>query len=87
MVPPYLVDGPRTRKDLADYYHEVSRTDHFAGLLRKELKKQKIDGDTYLIYMSDNGRPFPRCKTRLYDDGIKTPFIICLLYTSPSPRD
>ena len=76
MVPPYLVDGPQTRKDLADYYHEVSRTDHFAGLLRKELKKQKIDGDTYLIYMSDNGRPFPRCKTRLYDDGIKTPFII-----------
>ena len=26
--------------------------------------------------MSDNGRPFPRDKTRMYDSGMKTPFII-----------
>jgi arylsulfatase A-like enzyme len=26
--------------------------------------------------MADNGRPFPRCKTRLYDSGIKMPFVI-----------
>jgi arylsulfatase A-like enzyme len=26
--------------------------------------------------MSDNGRPFPRDKTTLYDGGIKTPFLI-----------
>lgn len=75
-VPPYLVDGPLTRKDLAEYYHEVSRTDHYAGELRAELKRQGIEDNTYFIYMSDNGRPFPRCKTRLYDSGIKTPLII-----------
>ncbi|MGB7345124.1 MAG: sulfatase, partial [Pirellulaceae bacterium] len=75
-VPPYLVDSETTREDLASYYHEVSRSDTFAGKLREELDNQGITGDTYLIYMSDNGRPFPRCKTRLYDSGIKSPLII-----------
>ena len=46
------------------------------GQLCKELKEQGIEKDTYIIYMTDNGRPFPRCKTRLYDSGIRTPFLI-----------
>ena len=46
------------------------------GHLIAELKRQKIEDNTYVIYMTDNGRPFPRCKTRLYDSGIKTPFLI-----------
>jgi arylsulfatase A-like enzyme len=25
--------------------------------------------------MADNGRPFPRAKTRLHDSGMKTPFV------------
>ncbi|MCA9216134.1 MAG: sulfatase [Planctomycetales bacterium] len=75
-VPPFLVNGPLTRQDFADYYHEVSRTDTFAGRIRTELQAQGIERDTYFIYMSDNGRPFPRCKTRVYDSGVKSPFII-----------
>jgi arylsulfatase len=75
-VPPFLYDGPVTREDLASYYHEVSRTDTYAGKLRAELERQGIADNTYIIYCSDNGRPFPRCKTRLYDSGIKTPLII-----------
>lgn len=72
-VPPYLYDGQVTRKDLADYMHEVSRTDYYTGQLRKELKKQAIEKDTCIICLADNGRPLPRCKTRLYDSGIRTP--------------
>lgn len=75
-VPPYLFDGPKTREDLAAYFHEVSRTDTFAGRLRDELRRQGVEGDTYVIYMADNGRPFPRCKTRVYDSGVRTPFIV-----------
>ncbi len=75
-VPPMLFDGPETRADLAGYYHEISRTDHYLGEILNELKRQGIENNTYIIYMSDNGRPFPRCKTRLYDSGIKTPFIV-----------
>ncbi len=75
-VPPFLYDGPKTRQDLADYYHEVSRTDYFMGKLREELKRQGILENTYIIYTADNGRPFPRSKVRLYDSGIKTPFLV-----------
>jgi arylsulfatase len=46
------------------------------GRLRKELDRQGVGNNTFLIYMADNGRPFPRCKTRLYDSGIKSPLII-----------
>lgn len=72
-VPPYLIDGPRTRQDLAEYFSEVSRTDYYAGKLIAELERQGVAGNTYFVYTADNGRPFPRCKTRLYDSGVKTP--------------
>ncbi|MEY3393774.1 MAG: hypothetical protein RL346_10 [Verrucomicrobiota bacterium] len=75
-VPPYMVDGPETRKDLAAYYGEVSRSDLHVGKLMAELERQGIAGNTYLVYCSDNGRPFPRCKTRMYDSGSQTPLII-----------
>jgi len=75
-VPPMLYDGPLTRKELARFYHEVSRTDHYAGELMRELKAQGVLENTYFIYCSDNGRPFPRCKTYLYDSGTRTPLII-----------
>jgi N-sulfoglucosamine sulfohydrolase len=76
IIPPYLVDTPGTRRDLAQYYHEVSRFDHFIGLVTTELKKQGILKNTMIVIAADNGRPFPRCKSRLYDSGIKTPWVI-----------
>jgi N-sulfoglucosamine sulfohydrolase len=76
IVPPYLPDNDSTRKDLALYYDEISRMDSYIGKVMAELKKQGVDENTLVIYMSDNGRPFPRAKTRMYDSGIKTPFIV-----------
>jgi len=76
VVPPYMVDTPETRKDLAQYYDEIQRLDRYTGLVVEELKKQKILDNTVIIFMADNGRPFPRAKTWLYDSGIKTPFIV-----------
>lgn len=76
IVPVYMVDNESTRKDLIAYYDEVTRFDFFVGEVVKELKEQDILENTLLIVMADNGRPFPRDKTTLYDDGIKTPFII-----------
>lgn len=76
IVPPYLPDADSTRKDLALYYDEISRLDSYLGKVMDELKVQGVDENTLVIYMTDNGRPFPRAKTRLYDSGIKTPFIV-----------
>ncbi|WP_221392959.1 sulfatase [Dyadobacter sp. NIV53] len=76
VVPPTLVDTKETRMDLAAYYNEISRLDYYVGELLKELDRQGIAENTVIIFTADNGRPFPGSKTRLYDAGIKTPFIV-----------
>ena len=75
-VPPYLVDSEATRQDLASYYNEIARFDYYIGEVVNELEKQGILENTLILVMADNGRPFPRCKTRVYDSGMKTPFVI-----------
>lgn len=76
VVPPYLPDTIEVRKDLALYYDEISRLDHYVGEVLNELEKQGVRKDTYVMFTSDNGRPFPRCKTTVYDSGVRTPLII-----------
>ncbi|MDD2380920.1 MAG: sulfatase [Mariniphaga sp.] len=76
IVPDYLPDNDSTRKDLALYYDEIARLDSFIGKVLDELTIQGEEENTMILFMTDNGRPFPRAKTRLYDSGIKTPFII-----------
>lgn len=75
-VPPYLPDHTRVRSDLAMYYDEISRLDNYVGRVLKELEAQKISDSTLVVFMSDNGRPFPRCKTTLYESGIRTPLVM-----------
>jgi len=76
IVPPYMIDNLETRKDLVAYYQEVTRFDQNVGRVVNELEKQGVLDNTIIIIMADNGRPFPRDKTRLYDSGILTPFIV-----------
>ncbi len=79
VVPPvYLADSIPTKRDLAHYYDEITRFDFYIGEVERELQGQGVLDDTVIIIMSDNGRPFPRSKTRLYDSGIKSPLIVVL---------
>src|SRR5690606_15875485 len=76
VVPPYLADTESTRRDLASYYNEISRFDFYVGKVLEELQRQGIVDNTLIMILADNGRAFPRSKTRVYDSGMKTPFII-----------
>jgi arylsulfatase A-like enzyme len=76
VVPPYLPDTPEVRADLALYYDEIGRLDRFVGAVVAEVDRQGIAEQTLILFLSDNGRPFPRCKTTLYDSGIRTPWIV-----------
>lgn len=76
IIPPYLVDAEGTRQDLASYYNEIQRLDFYVGEVKKELNNQGVIENTLIIVMADNGRPFPRSKTRVYDSGMKTPFVV-----------
>jgi N-sulfoglucosamine sulfohydrolase len=64
LKPPfYLADGMKTKTDLAAYYDEIKRFDHYVGQIVAELKRQKVLDNTLIIVMADNGRPFPHSKT------------------------
>lgn len=74
--PKYLADMEPTREDLAKFYDEVKRFDFYIGEVEKELKRQGVLDNTLIIIMADNGKPFPRAKTRVYDSGMRTPFVV-----------
>ena len=76
IVPAYLPDTPEVRKDLALYYDEIARLDHYVGSVLNELDRQQIAENTFVLFMSDNGAPFPRAKTTVYDSGVRTPWIV-----------
>jgi N-sulfoglucosamine sulfohydrolase len=76
IVPAHLPDLPAVRADLAEYYESISRIDRGVGLLLAELENTGHAQDTVVIFLSDNGRPFPGAKTCLYDEGIHLPLII-----------
>src|SRR5206468_4500340 len=75
-LPYFLADQPETRADLADYYTSVTRLDHGIGLMMKVLKETGRDADTLVIFLSDNGIPFPGAKTTLYDAGLHLPLVV-----------
>jgi N-sulfoglucosamine sulfohydrolase len=75
-VPAYLPDVPITRMELAQYYDAISRLDHDMGEVLDELDRAKLTDNTLVLFISDNGQPFPRAKTTLYDSGIHTPLVI-----------
>ena len=76
IVPPYMPDTENVRKDFVYYYNEILRLDDYVGKVVEELGSQGISENTMILFISDNGRPFPRDKTTLYDGGIKTPWIV-----------
>jgi len=75
-LPGPLVDTPGTRADLAAYHDEVQRLDRFVGNVVAELANQNELDNTLLLFISDNGRPFPRAKRWITEEGSRTPWIM-----------
>ncbi|QDV24586.1 sulfatase family protein [Aureliella helgolandensis] len=76
VVPPFLPDEPEVRRDLALYYDEIARFDEHVGMVLAELESQGVSQNTFVLVLSDNGRPFPSCKTRVTIPGVRTPFLV-----------
>ena len=75
-VPPFLPDLPETRAELAGYYQAVSRLDQGIGRLLAVLEETGNPDNTMVIYISDNGMPWPGAKTTLYEPGMHLPLIV-----------
>jgi N-sulfoglucosamine sulfohydrolase len=75
-LPYFLPDRPEVRAELAEYYQSVARLDDGVGRVLKVLEEAGKLDDTLVIFVSDNGIPFPGGKTTLYDSGIHLPLIV-----------
>lgn len=75
-VPAFLPDTKEVRQDLVDYYQAVSRLDESVGRTMKALEDSGHRDDTLVIFVSDNGMPFPGAKTTVYNAGTRLPLIV-----------
>lgn len=74
-VPPHLFDTPETRQELAAYYDAIWRLDRNVGGVLEELDARDLARDSLVLFVSDNGQPFPFAKTTLYEAGLNLPFL------------
>lgn len=75
-VPPHLPDIPECKEELSEYYMSIQRADSGLVRLMEILKSAGRWDDTLIVYISDNGMPWPGAKTTLYEPGINLPCII-----------
>lgn len=75
-VPSWLPDRPEVRLELAEYYQAIARLDAGMGDLINALKETGHWDDTLVLFLSDNGPPFPGAKTTLYEPGVNLPLIV-----------
>ena len=75
-LPPFLPDDEVIRRDLLDYSLEVERFDDELGKLLASLEGRGLTEETLVIATSDQGMPFPRSKTNLYDSGTRIPLAV-----------
>ncbi len=75
-TPPFLPDRSDVREELAEYYQAVARADQALGAVLDTLAASGRDRDTLVLFLSDNGIPFPGAKTTHYDPGIRLPLVV-----------
>jgi len=86
-LPSHLPDLPEVGADLAAYYEALSRLDSGVGMILDDLAATGRLDDTLVIFLSDNGRPFPGAKTNLYDPGLHLPLIVRMPGAGPSVNE
>ncbi|UCD85385.1 MAG: sulfatase [Deltaproteobacteria bacterium] len=76
-VPEYwhLPDWPEIREETAMYYSQTRRLDWIVGRVLGKLEELDLVGSTLIVFLGDNGAPFPGMKMTQYDRGIGTPLI------------
>lgn len=85
-VAPYHADTPETRVDIARYYDYIARMDSVIGQHLEIMERRGLIENTLILFLSDNGAPFPREKGTLYDGGVRTPLIFHWPGTVPAGR-
>jgi N-sulfoglucosamine sulfohydrolase len=77
-IPAYLQlpDWPEIRLELAKFYSQTRKMDAMLGDVLDLLDELGLAENTLVLFVSDNGPPFPGSKMTLYDRGIGSPLIL-----------
>ncbi len=75
-LPPYYPDTPVVRRDMANYYDNLTFTDKEVGRILKQLEDDGLADNTIVFFWGDHGRGLPRHKRWIYDSGIRVPLVV-----------
>lgn len=75
-LPPYYPRDPVLLEDWAQYLDCIRFCDQQVGEILQRLESEGILDQTFIILMGDNGISHARGKQFLYDEGMRTPFIV-----------
>jgi N-sulfoglucosamine sulfohydrolase len=75
-VPSFLPDNDAARGEISEYYEACNRMDQGIGMMLDVLRETGQFNNTLILFLSDNGMPFPNAKTNLYDAGMRLPLIV-----------
>ena len=75
-LPPYYPRDPVLLEDWAQYLDCIRLCDQQVGEILRRLETEGILDQTLIILMGDNGISHARGKQFLYDEGMRTPFIV-----------
>jgi len=75
-VPPYLPNNALMQKDWSDYLGAVEATDRSVKELLSHLKREGLDKNTLIVFLSDHGPSIHRGKYYAYNFGSHVPLIL-----------
>ncbi|MDF7808356.1 sulfatase [Pontiellaceae bacterium B12219] len=75
-LPPHLVDTPETRHYFREHLAEVRLFDEQVGQAQALLEKTKLNENTALIVLDENGTGMPGGKWTNYDWGVRSACVI-----------
>ena len=76
VVPDRIYDTLETRIEMSRYVEAAENIDRKLGTIRGFVDKFLDPKNTLTAYTSDHGMPWPFGKWSLYENGIRTPFIV-----------
>lgn len=75
-IPPYLLDEPSAREELAELQGAVRYVDAAIGRVLAGLSELGLEEQTVVLVTTDHGLALPRAKCSLYDPGLETSLIM-----------
>ncbi|MFT4092939.1 MAG: sulfatase [Niabella sp.] len=76
VLAPNMIDTKLTRERMVDYFAEITYLDSLVGYCLNIIDRAGKKDNTIVIFASEQGNSFPFSKWTLYDQGLRSGFIV-----------